>query len=61
MNDDDIDTGDEMVEEMGLDGGAFSVDDRQRFELLRRWHSDAAARAEAEKQKKQTKPTKRDP
>ncbi len=50
MND-DVDTGEEMVEEMGLDGGAFSVDDRQRFELLRKWHRDDARAADEEKKR----------
>ncbi|MDE2481831.1 MAG: hypothetical protein KGN02_06540 [bacterium] len=56
MND-DVDTGEEMVEEMGLDGGAFAVDDRQRFELLRRWHREEAKPKPDQSEKKK----KRDP
>ncbi len=56
MND-DVDTGEEMVDELGLDGGAFSTDDRQRFDLLRKWHSDEAAAEAAERERKKDKTT----
>lgn len=37
--DNDLDAGQEMVEELGINPGA-NVDDRQRFELLRKWHQE---------------------
>ena len=41
--DNDRNTSEEMVEELGIDPAA-GVDDRQRFELLREWHRDDAER-----------------
>jgi hypothetical protein len=48
--DDDTDTGSEMVRELGINPG-FDVDDRQRFELLREWHTQDAEHDEENEEK----------
>lgn len=46
--DNDSNPNKEMVEDLGIDPPA-SVDDRQRFDLLRKWHREDAQRETEEK------------
>ena len=46
--DEDVDIGEEMVSELGIDP-AIDVDSNQRAELLRSWHTEPSKDEEKEK------------